>query len=73
MWDAGVDRMYTFGADGWTPLAGDWNGGGTFRIGVTNGLQWYLDADGNGAWNTGTDYANTFGAIGWIPVIGKWN
>ena len=50
-WDAGVDRVYTFGAYGWTPLTGDWNGIGTPRIGVTNGQQWYLDSDGNGHWN----------------------
>jgi hypothetical protein len=70
-WGAG-DGVYSFGASGWTPLAGDWNATGNSYIGVTNGQQWYLDWNGNGAWD-GADKAYSFGAPGWIPVLGKWN
>jgi hypothetical protein len=72
-WDIGIDKVYNFGAPGWSPLVGDWNGDGKFEIGVTNGQQWYLDANGNGAWDNGVDSAYSFGAPGWTPVVGKWS
>ncbi len=58
------------------PLVGDWNGGGTTKIGiyrVTNGQGlWYLDG---GTYNINTaTQAGPFG--GWstdIPVVGDWN
>ncbi len=53
-------------------VLGDWDGNGKTKIGVTNGQQWYLDRNGNGAWDNGIDYAYSFGAPGWSPVIGKW-
>ena len=72
-WDIGIDKVYNFGAPGWTPVVGDWNGDGKVEIGVTNGQQWYLDSDGNGAWDNGIDFAYSFGAPGWTPVVGKWS
>ena len=72
-WDAGADRVYNFGAYGWTPVIGDWNGDATgTKIGVYKDGMWYLDNDGSGTWNGG-DRANTFGALGWTPVLGDWN
>jgi hypothetical protein len=44
----------------------------TTKIGVTNGQQWYLDWNGNGAWD-GLDRAYIFGAPGWGSVVGDWN
>ena len=70
-WNAG-DRVDTFGASGWTPVLGDWNGDGKTETGVyLNGI-WYLDLDGSGTWNAG-DRVDTFGASGWTPVLGDWN
>jgi len=57
----------------WTPVIGDWNGDGKTKVGVTNGLQWYLDYDGNGVWNATVDKSYNFGVIGYAPVIGDWN
>jgi len=72
-WDAGTDYAYNFGATGWTPVAGDWNGDNTTDIGVYLNGFWYRDYNGNGTWDTGTDSAGNFGAPGWTPVIGDWN
>ena len=71
VFDSGVDKTYTFGAPGWTPIVGDWNATGFSYISVTNGQQWYLDWNGDGAW-TGADKAYSFGAPGWTPKTGDW-
>jgi thermitase len=73
VFDSGVDKAYSFGAPGWTPIIGDWNSTGKSSIGVTNGQQWYLDWDGNGVFDGGVDKAYSFGAPGWTPIIGDWN
>ena len=66
------DKVYSFGAFGWTPIVGDWSATGYSNIGVTNGQQWYLDWNGNGVFESGVDKAYNFGASGWAPVLGKW-
>ena len=43
------------------------------KVGVTNGQQWYLDSNGNGAWDSGTDKTYNFGAPLWKPIVGDWN
>ncbi len=56
------------------PVAGDWTGTGTAKIGVFRNGQWFLDLNGNGAWDgCGTDvcYAS-FGMAADKPVIGNW-
>ena len=58
---------------GWTTIVGDWNETGKSYIGVTNGQQWYLDWNGNGAWDAGIDKAYSFGAPGWTTIVGDWN
>jgi len=55
------------------PVTGDWSTTGFSYIGVTNGQQWYLDWNGNGAFDAGTDKTYSFGAPGWFPIIGKWS
>jgi M6 family metalloprotease-like protein len=72
-WDAGTDKVYNFGAVGWSPVLGDWNGNGTSKIGLYRDGTWYLDYNGNGAWDAGTDKVYNFGAVGWSPVLGDWN
>ena len=72
-WDAGTDKVYSFGLPWWTPVTGDGNGDGRTKIGVSNGQQWYLDTNGNGIWDImGIDDAYSFGAPGWTPVAGEW-
>jgi DNA-binding beta-propeller fold protein YncE len=70
-WTAG-DQYDNFGAPGWTPVVGDWNGQGKDEIGASNGEYWYLDTNGLGYWTAGDQYDN-FGVAGWTPVVGDWN
>jgi hypothetical protein len=72
VYSPGVDDHYTFGGLGWTPVIGDWNGNGNAEIGVSNGVDWYLDKDGNGIYG-GSDAHYTFGGAGWTPVTGEWS
>lgn len=71
-WDAGKDKVYNFGAPGWTLVIGTWNGDGKgAKIGIYRDGIWYLDWNGNGMWDAGTDKVYNFGAPGWSPVIGN--
>ncbi|TAN39646.1 MAG: hypothetical protein EPN25_10740 [Nitrospirae bacterium] len=72
-----ADALYTFGAGltGAVPVAGDWTGSGTMKIGVYTAGTWYVDLNGNGAWDgTPTDAMYTFnaGLPGAVPVTGDW-
>jgi hypothetical protein len=65
-----------FGASGDLPVAGDWNGTGTAKIGVfdpTTGM-WDLDLNGNGVFNGCAVDAcmGPFGQTGDLPVVGRW-
>jgi hypothetical protein len=73
VWDAGTDKVYTFGTTGWTSVIGDWNGDNKTEIGIYREGAWYLDWNGNGVWDAGTDKVYTFGTTGWTSVIGDWN
>jgi hypothetical protein len=42
------------------------------KIGITNGVDWYRDMNGDGLYNAGTDHV-TYGGAGWTPVIGSWD
>jgi len=73
---ASVDRQYTFGVTGDTPITGDWNGDGTTEIGVYHPSTrvFFLDYNGNGAWNgASVDRQYTFGVVGDLPITGRWN
>jgi hypothetical protein len=72
------DRAFAFGGiPGDIPIAGDWNGSGTTKVGVyrtSNGL-FILDYDGDGQF-TSADKVYSFGVgtqPGDIPVVGDWN
>jgi hypothetical protein len=59
------------------PVAGDWNGSGTAKIGLyrpSTGT-WFLDYNGNGVFDgPGIDKQYQYGGIaGDIPVVGDWN
>jgi hypothetical protein len=65
--------VFVYGAPGWIPVVGDWNGSGTTTIGVVDPatMTWRLrDLNSPGA----PDIAPfRFGAPGWVPVVGDWN
>jgi len=77
-WDGTpTDGLYSFGAGlaGAVPVAGDWTGNGTSKIGVYVDGTWYIDINGNGAWDgTPTDKNYNFGTpeSGDTPVTGRW-
>jgi hypothetical protein len=69
------DQSFSFGQSGDIPVAGDWTGSGTVKIGVFRNGQWLLDCNGNGVWDgaAGGDCLYTFGQAGDKPVVGDWN
>jgi hypothetical protein len=64
---------FRYGAPGWTPLTGDWDGNGTRTVGVFDPTTaaWYLRNENSpGA----PDIAPfRYGMAGWIPVVGDWD
>jgi hypothetical protein len=62
----------SFGLSGDIPIAGDWDGSGTKRIGVFRNGLWLLDMNGNGIFDN-ADKSITFGQAGDLPVLGDWN
>jgi len=70
-----TDRQPFLGFAGANPVAGDWNGNGTIKIGVYDNKEtWYLDLNNNGIWDGSfTDRQLTFGFAGATPVTGDWN
>jgi uncharacterized protein GlcG (DUF336 family) len=64
---------FAYGAPGWTPLAGDWNGNGSSSVGIfdPNTATFYLRNENSaGAPDAGMFQ---FGAPGWIPLAGDWS
>ncbi len=73
----GQDKFYGFGGNaGDLPIAADWNGSGTTKIGVYNNGFWVLDYNGNGGYDgvgAGGDRVIAFGGqAGNQPIIGRW-
>jgi hypothetical protein len=78
VWDGcSTDKcLGSFGIKGDLPIAGDWDGTGTVRIGVfrpSTGM-WYLDRNGNGKLDgCQIDICfGPFGELGDLPALGKW-
>jgi glucose/arabinose dehydrogenase len=74
----GADQIFNLGVGqqaGDIPVAGDWNGSGTSKVGIfRQGFLWILDTNGNGAFQNGVDQSIAFGGIsGDIPIVGDWN
>ncbi len=61
-----------FGADGATPITGDFDGNGTSEIGVFLGGRWFVDLNGNGLWDEG-DFWGVLGEEGDLPIVGDWD
>ncbi len=64
---------FRYGAPGWIPVVGDWDGNGTVTIGVVDPTTetWYLK-------NSNTPGAPDiapfrYGAPGWTPLVGDWS
>ena len=72
VWNPSVDKDYLWGAVGWKPVVGDWDGDGKAEVGCSLDGDWYLDYDGDCVWNPLMDKDYALGAAGWIPIIGKW-
>jgi hypothetical protein len=72
-----ADGFYSFGGGltGAVPVAGDWTGTGSAKIGVYHNGVWYLDLNGNGSWDgTPIDGQIYFGGgvLNAVPVTGDW-
>jgi hypothetical protein len=68
--DAGT---FQYGAPGWVPVVGDWNGDGTITVGVVDPatMTWYLRNENSpGVPDVAAPFQ--FGGPGWIPVVGDW-
>lgn len=72
------DRVVNLGVgtqQGDVPLSGDWNGDGTWEVGLfRQGYFWILDSNGSGVFEQGVDSTFAFGGVsGDIPVVGDWD
>ena len=76
-----TDKTRQFGLAGDYPVAGDWDGNGTIKLGVfrcpapgADVCTWYLDDNNNGVWDGifAGDVSFQFGLPGDIPVVGDW-
>lgn len=61
---------FGFGQPGDIPVMGDWNGDGTWTVGVVRGNQWILRNENSSG---PADYNFTFGNAGDTPIVGDWN
>jgi dienelactone hydrolase len=63
---------FAYGAPGWIPVVGEWDGKGTTTIGVVDPTTetWYLKTSNQGGAPDIMPFQ--YGAPGWIPVVGDW-
>lgn len=69
-----ADMSFLYGAVGWLPLVGDWNGNGTDTVGAYNpntGVFFLRNSNSAGA----ADLVYQFGpgGQGWVPLAGDWD
>jgi hypothetical protein len=64
---------FRYGAPGWTPVVGDWDGNGTATLGVVDPstMTWYLHNSNSSGAPDLTPFQ--YGAPGDIPVVGDWD
>lgn len=68
------DGCADFGLLTGLPVAGDWTGEGTTKLGLFSAGRWRLDVNGNGKWDKCiVDKCFSFGLSGDLPVAGDWN
>lgn len=72
-----ADHAFTYGATGWTPIVGDWDGDGADTIGVydPSTSRFYLNNANSTNPGSPTISAFIYGPAnsGWIPIAGDWN
>jgi V8-like Glu-specific endopeptidase len=67
--DGGV---FGYGARGWLPVSGDWNGDGVPTVGVVSPAgTWYLRNSNRPGSPDIQPF--TYGSGNWVPVVGDWN
>ncbi|SEF04007.1 hypothetical protein SAMN05216489_09854 [Streptomyces sp. 3213] len=68
----GNDKDFVFGADGMTPLTGNWDGQGSDGVGMLSPANhtFYVRNSPNAG---GSSYEVSFGSVGGIPVVGDWD
>ena len=77
--DCSWDYCFRFSnyANGDIPVAGDWTGSGTSRVGLYRPStgQWFLDSNGSRSLNSCSKdtCVNDFGAPGDLPITGDWS
>jgi hypothetical protein len=65
-------NSFAYGAPGWTPVAGDWDGNHTDTAGMVDpAAVWYLRNGNSPGAPAATPFA--YGFSSWIPVVGDWN
>lgn len=67
-----ADVTTSFGANGWIPLRGDWDGNGTQTVGAydpTGGCFFLRNSNTPGV----ADIVVCFGAPGSVPIVGDWD
>jgi hypothetical protein len=64
---------FQYGAPGWLPVVGDWNGDGQTTVGVIDPttMTWYLRNE-DSAGNPDVVTPFRYGLPGWVPVVGDW-
>lgn len=64
---------FNYGASGFYPVVGDWDGDGAKSIGVYDSLSgtWYLRNSVSAGAPDVTPF--TYGGPGWLPVVGDWD
>lgn len=66
------DTVAQYGAGGWQPITGDWDGNGSDTLGSfdPSTATFYLR---NSASPGSPDIIIQFGAKGWLPIVGDWD
>ncbi len=64
--------LASFGQAGDLPVAADWSGSGTTKVGVFRNGLWMVDYDGDGVF-TAADRTYSYGQAGDLPVVGDWD
>jgi hypothetical protein len=77
IWNAAVDKHFSFGGAGYAPFTGNWTGDGKWKAGLFQGVSpnnafFTIDYDGNGTYDMPPDFSTSYGLRTDIPVIGQW-
>jgi hypothetical protein len=65
--------VFPFGAPGWRPLAGDWDGNGTDTVGAFDPATSTFHLRNSNTAGAADVSPFVFGSAGWLPVVGDWD